>query len=513
MRRLGILVLVGALALTFAGSPASRAATVSSAWPVGVAPFGLALDDTTGKVYVANSDTYSNPGLTTGTVSVVDPVTGSVGTLRTTQIPDQVLADSANRRLYASNYNFASMQRSLDVFDMESGARLASLPVGGFGMALDQTTGRLFVCESGALKVIDTGTFAVVATVSAPFNTFWWNVAADPDRHHLYVTNIREDSPTFFVLDDRDLTILAEIPLATATRFGVVVDPVTHYVYVTGGQYDQTGQLTSAFSVIDPESLSVVHAISMPGFALGIALAPARHRIYVSDHSGWRLYGIDDRTFDVAETINQDRFAPGLLLMHPDGRLYVGDSNDQSRGNGTLVALDLDNHAPVFQSVTLSPSTVFTGDMLHVQAVAFDPDLRRYPAPDPTTYTYEWSRNGNVLAGATGPTLDLSVAGNGDRGDTISVRVTASDGQLRSVASTSIAIRDSAPVATVSVSDTAPATNAVLSARAIANDADNDPMTYRFIWRVNGVVRRTTVAGPSASDSFDLGVGGNGNHG
>ena len=55
MRRLTGLVLVGVLAFTFVGSPASRAATVASTWPVGPQPFGLAVDEQTGKVYVANS--------------------------------------------------------------------------------------------------------------------------------------------------------------------------------------------------------------------------------------------------------------------------------------------------------------------------------------------------------------------------------------------------------------------------------------------------------------------------
>ena len=38
------------------------------------------------------------------------------------------------------------------------------------------------------------------------------------------------------------------------------------------------------------------------------------------------------------------------------------------------------------------------------------------------------SRNGADIAGATGATLDLGTAGNGDAGDTIAVRVTGNDG-------------------------------------------------------------------------------------
>ena len=508
MRRLTGLVLVGVLAFTFVGSPASRAATVASTWPVGPQPFGLAVDEQTGKVYVANSGGAAPDG--SGRISVVDPATGSVDTIRTSLTPNLVLVDSVGRRLYSSNANLNTNARSLDVFDLDTRASVANLPVGGFGMALDRAAGRLYVCESGSLKVIDTTTLAVVASATAPASAWWFSVAADPDRHHLYVTNIRETSPTFFVLDDRDLTTLAEIPFATATRFAVTVDPVTHFVFVAGGQWD--GQaMASALSVIDPDTLNVTQRTSLPGFAVGIALAPSRHRIYVSDNTGYRLYGIDDTTLGIAETMRLE-FPPGELLMHPDRRLYVGNHNTSSQSASTLAALDLNNHAPVFLSLSLTPSIAFTGDTLRADARAYDPDLAPTIAGNPVSYTYEWSRNGKVLPGASSPSLDLSVPGTGDRGDTISVRVTASDGELVSVASTSVVITDSAPTAAVSLSDSAPATKAVLSARAVASDADNDPVSYRFVWKVNGVVRQTTP-GPNDSDSFDLAVVGNGDHG
>ena len=46
-------------------------------------------------------------------------------------------------------------------------------------------------------------------------------------------------------------------------------------------------------------------------------------------------------------------------------------------------------------------------------------------------------RNGNDISGETGATLDLSAAGNGDRGDVIRVRVTVSDGTATSAPVTS----------------------------------------------------------------------------
>ena len=361
MRRFIAFAVVCALALTFVGTRATRAANVSSTWPVGLQPFGLALDEQTGKIYVADSD----PGLGPGRISVVDPTTASVGTIQTTLTANVLLVDSSGRRLYSSNGNLGANTRSLDVFDLDSGARLATVPVGGFGMALDRHAGRLYVCESGSLKVIDTTTFAVVASAIAPASTWWFSAAVDPERHHLYVTNIRETSPTFFVLDDRDLSTIAEIPVPVATRFALTIDPVSHLVMTAGGQWvtvPTTGgfALVAALLVIDPDTLTVVHSTSLPEFPDGIALAPSRHRIYLSHSNRWRLSAVDDTTFALLETVRTP-YPPEQLLMHPDGRLYFGANDGVSHVTSTLVAVDLTNHAPLFESLRFSPAAPITG--------------------------------------------------------------------------------------------------------------------------------------------------------
>jgi hypothetical protein len=227
---------------------------------------------------------------------------------------------------------------------------------------------------------------------------------------------------------------------------------------------------------------------------------------------------------------------------------------------------DLDSRGLVFQRLTLTPSSPFTGDTLHADALASEPDFSASVAGKPVTYTYEWSRNGVVLVGETGPTLDLSTAGNGDSGDTISVRVTASEGELTADASTSVVVADSLPTATESVADTAPATNAVVPRRAMAGDhdnqgntdradgvvgepvasaeatvnsaptvsvslnttmpltrsvvvatvlgqdIDNDGLTYVYTWRLDGVVKRT-ITTTATTDRYDLSIRGNGDEG
>ena len=525
MRRLVVLGLVGALAFTFVGSPTTRAATVSSTWPVGAAPFGLALDASTGKVYVANSGSVvydiNNPSAPArGLISVVDPATGSVGRILTSQTSNFVVTDSANRRLYSSNATYSASQTSVDVFDLDNGAQVASVSgVGGLMPALDASAGRLFVGGYG-LTVIDTASNSVVMSMPSPAGGgAWFGAAVDAQRNRLFLTDGSNTNPGLFVFDERDLSTVGEIALGSTVRYALAVDPVRHLVFVAG--FDPSGGSAATLYVIDVDTLAIVHTTAIGGSPLGIALAPGRGRVYVStvgSSSSGAIYGIDDASFEVAETMRVSQFRPGWPLMHPDGRLYIGNYNDlgdparNPPQDSTLYALDLNNHAPVFQSLTLTPSTPFTGDTLRADAFASDPDFSSSLAGDPVTYMYEWSRNGTPIAGATTSTLDLSVAGNGDRGDTISVRVTASDGQLSTDASTSVVIADSAPTATVSLSNSAPSTSAVLSATAVASDPDNDPISYRFVWRVNGALRRALSSG-NPSDSFDLGVAGNGDHG
>ena len=100
------------------------------------------------------------------------------------------------------------------------------------------------------------------------------------------------------------------------------------------------------------------------------------------------------------------------------------------------------NTAPVAGTVTITPASPTTNQTLTATPAGFtDAD------GDSLTYHYQWFNNGSPLAGETSSTLDLSVAGNGNRGDLIKVEVYATDGN----AGTSSTVND-----TVTVANTAP---------------------------------------------------------
>ena len=148
------------------------------------------------------------------------------------------------------------------------------------------------------------------------------------------------------------------------------------------------------------------------------------------------------------------------------------------------------NTPPVVDSVSISPSAPTTNQVLTATATAHDVD------GGPVTLAYQWLRNDVAIAGATASTLNLAGAGNGDRGDQIKVRVTASDGQATSspVTSAAVVVVNTAPSATVSLGPPAPSTDATLTATATKADADGNAVALTFAWSVNGTVRRTVTS-------------------
>ena len=112
--------------------------------------------------------------------------------------------------------------------------------------------------------------------------------------------------------------------------------------------------------------------------------------------------------------------------------------------------------------------------------------------------------------------LDLSLAGNGDAGDVIRVRATVDDGDLTSAPATSdpITVSNSAPSATVALSDDAPATGDTLTATATVDDDDAaDTISLTYVWKVNGTPVQTTGPTTDLTDSLDLSDAGNGDNG
>ena len=163
-------------------------------------------------------------------------------------------------------------------------------------------------------------------------------------------------------------------------------------------------------------------------------------------------------------------------------RVQASDGTDTSAAV-TSDAATIGNAAPVVDSVTIDQSAPDTDDVVGVTVDASDGD------DDTLAYDYQWTNGGVDLAGETDATLDLDVSGNGDRGDDIAVRVTASDGGATSdsVTSAAVTVANSAPVVTsVSIDQSTVHTNGTLTATVTGDDLDGDGLGIDYQWLANG---------------------------
>ena len=126
---------------------------------------------------------------------------------------------------------------------------------------------------------------------------------------------------------------------------------------------------------------------------------------------------------------------------------------------------------PADLSVSLSPTTPFTGDTLTATVS---------PQAAGTTLAYVFSIKGKAVQSGSSNKLDLSKAGQGDKGDVVLCEVTATNSSGgKTTASAQVTVQNSAPIA-ISSKGTVPADT--LKAFVLnAFDADGDALTYKRV--------------------------------
>lgn len=172
---------------------------------------------------------------------------------------------------------------------------------------------------------------------------------------------------------------------------------------------------------------------------------------------------------------------------------------DDGEDTGTALstaAVVVDNSAPVLSGVTLSDTSPGEADTLtFTLGSSTDAD------GDAVSYTWRWLVNGVEVSTAT--TLTGS---DFDKGDSIVVEVTPNDGtdDGATVYSATATVQNTPPsLISVSLDNSAPATNDTVSAVVSSSDADGDTVTYTYVWTVDGSVVAETGASLSGATYFD----------
>jgi Putative Ig domain/Right handed beta helix region len=198
----------------------------------------------------------------------------------------------------------------------------------------------------------------------------------------------------------------------------------------------------------------------------------------------------------------------GEVVMDQPSSAYEGTAPDlgwkeASTGSGG-------GAPPTMTSVTISPSSPGTDALLTANAVASDPDA------DPVSFSYQWLKSGSSISGATGKTLNLSTPSNGDKGDLISVRVTATDGSTTSspMTSATVTIVNTDPTFDQDLADRSNAEGGAVSFSAGATDPDGDALTYAAaglppgvtIGAGDGSISGTIAPGAADSSPYSVSV-------
>jgi hypothetical protein len=161
---------------------------------------------------------------------------------------------------------------------------------------------------------------------------------------------------------------------------------------------------------------------------------------------------------------------------------WDGEETGTSRTSAELTVV---NSLPTIASVTLSPSSPKTNDLLTARVSASDGD------GDRMTYIYQWYRDSGLFLTIKSTATSYSISGKSyfNKNHKLYVRVTANDGSGNSAPRNSsiVTVANSAPVVTTSsVSPGTLYTNTTARASYAATDADGDRLGYTFAWYVNG---------------------------
>lgn len=138
------------------------------------------------------------------------------------------------------------------------------------------------------------------------------------------------------------------------------------------------------------------------------------------------------------------------------------------------------NSPPVLTTPAISPGTLYTRSTATVSTSATDAD------GDAISLSYAWSVNGAVVSTSTSLLGTLWF----DKGDTVSVQVTATDGIDTTVASSAtLTVQNSVPTTpTADVTPSAPAYGDSLLCELdnASSDLDGDTISYHVSWEVDG---------------------------
>jgi len=324
-----VLLLALAAQVTLAAAlngPAALAGppTVLTHFLVGPQPYGMAIDTTRHRLFVAN---YGGDPMSANTLYVFDTSTTPPSLVKARGYISRPWGVAVNPTLgcfYVSSFdgNYVIVANS----DTTNAITYPPTGDGPAGIAIDQATNRVFVANyrGNSVTVIDGNTNMVIGN-PIPVSRGPMGIALDPGLHRAYIT-CYEDS----VVDIIDTSALQRYPSPFTGAIhpsGIAVDPNTHYIYIANSDATSTALL-----IIDKDNNRIVHPeLTVGTRPVGVLYNPLTERIFVNCASVNKVYVVETSTNQVSYILDvQQRPDIGITLDQVANRIYVGNVNSNS---------------------------------------------------------------------------------------------------------------------------------------------------------------------------------------
>jgi YVTN family beta-propeller protein len=300
---LGLLTVCLSLA---AFAPSARAASVA----VGTAPAGMALNPTTGLLYVANAGDGAMSVVSTGTNTVVATVSF---------IPTVSLGGSP-------------------------------APV---GVGVDVSSNLVFVAESGAkqIAIIDGATNLIRGTV--PADPGPWGVAVNQRTNTVYVTTL---AGSVTVLDGTSgalRTVVRDVRLARP--LGLAVNEATNQVFIASRD-------SNSVAVLDGETNAVVAAMPAGSMPAAVAFDPTTGAIYVANAGANTLTVFNPPQNALVATRTTGNGPVAVAVDPTNGTVYAAAADGtvtELDSVGNTVATVSDPALTGVQGIVVGPNAVY----------------------------------------------------------------------------------------------------------------------------------------------------------
>lgn len=279
----------------------------------GYAPYAVAVDPATGKVFIRDggwSELIIADGATRAVTARV-PVGGPCNVGNGGLVAVSLAVNSSTSRAYTSAYDYAGNTENANVVvvDTTSGTVVATIPIvsadsnrANITLAVDEGTDRIFVAyqDYSDINAATTGRLAVIdGTPGSPTaNTViaTINIASSPIasafnifNNRLYVAH-RLNGNNLSVIDTTLIgtatnPVLAQVNTGASSPYGLAVNPVTNRIYIANSNGLSLGVISGVtHAIIGSVNINTTQNPYSDGL-FGVAVDPATNRIYVTDNA------------------------------------------------------------------------------------------------------------------------------------------------------------------------------------------------------------------------------------